>query len=125
VIFHDIERIVRQIDELCTAVLHQPDQMANRERLFSKLGTHTTSLSDQASQLKIVPLLGLVRQIMARADIVERRIAHSWARAPDDPNAVSAIDCAARDLLSDLSALRDMLAHAQVRARIDELPCSS
>ena len=123
-IFHDIERIVRQIDELCTAVLHQPDQMANRERLFCKLGTHTASLSDRASLLRIVPLLGLVRQIMVRADIVERKIAHSWARAPDDPNAASAIDHAARDLLRDLSALRDMLAHPQVRARTDDLPCS-
>ena len=113
-IFHDIERVVRQIDELCNAVLHHPGMMANRERLFSELGTHTMSLSDQVLTLQIAPLVGLASQIMAQADIVKRRIAHSWARAPDDPNAASAIDCAARDLLGDLSVLRDRLAHAQL-----------
>lgn len=113
-IIRDIERIVRQIDELCKAVLNHPSQMANRERLFSELATHTASLSDHASLLQIVPLLGLISQIVARADVVERRIAHSWARAPDDPNAASAIDCATRDLLRDLWALRDMLVHVQV-----------
>lgn len=108
-IIHDIELTVRQIDELCKAVLDHPSQMANRERLFSELAVHTTSLSDHASLLQIVPLLGLVGRIVAQTDVVEKRIAHSWARAPDDPNTVSAIDCAARDLLKDLWALRDML----------------
>jgi hypothetical protein len=108
-IIHDIERTVRQIDELCKAVLNHPTQMAHRERLFRELGVHTTSLSHHASLLQVVPLLGLVGRIVAQTDVVERRIAHSWARAPDDPNAESAIDCAARDLLKDLWVLRDML----------------